>query len=143
MRFMMFVGADKHTEAGEMPSNVLVAAMGRFNEEMVKAGVLLAGEGIQPSSKGARVTFRRGAPVVSDGPFPAKELIAGFWMIQVTSKHDAVEWAKRVPFKDGEVVEVRPEVLSPEDAAREEAMREKLRGKRTRGVDSPIRRSTH
>src|SRR2546428_5272253 len=86
MRFMMFVRADKRTEAGEMPSKELVAAMRRFNEEMVKAGVLLAGEGIQPSSKGARVTFRRGAPVVSDGPFPAKELIAGFWMIQVKSK---------------------------------------------------------
>jgi hypothetical protein len=141
MRFMMFVRADEHTEAGVLPSNELVAAMVRFNEEMVKAGVLLAAEGIQPSSKGARVTFSGGAPAVSDGPFPDRELVAGFWMIQVKSKHDAIQWTKRVPFKDGEVVEVRqvfeasdfpPEVLSREDAAREKAMREKVRRKRTR-----------
>ena len=82
MRFMMFVCADKNTEAGVLPSKELVAAMGRFNEEMMKAGVLLAAEGIHPSSKGARVTFSRGAPTVTDGPFPDKELVAGFWMIQ-------------------------------------------------------------
>jgi len=78
------------------------------NEEMVKAGVLLAGEGIQPSSKGARVRFSRGAPTVTDEPFPEKELIAGFWMIQVKSKDEAIEWAKRVPFAAGEVIEIRP-----------------------------------
>src|SRR5437899_5891460 len=86
MRFMMFVRADKNTEAGVLPSKELVAAMGRFNEEMMKAGVLLAAEGIHPSSKGARVTFSRGAPTVTDGPFPDKELVAGFWMIQAKSK---------------------------------------------------------
>jgi len=121
MRFMMLGRADKNTEAGVLPSEELVAAMGRFNEEMVKAGVLLAGEGIQPSSKGARVKFSRGAPTVTDGPFPEKELIAGFWMIQVKSKDEAIEWAKRVPFAAGEVIEIRqvfeasdfpPEVLS-------------------------------
>jgi|SRR6266568_1858423 len=89
MRFMMFVRADKNTEAGVLPSKELVAAMGRFNEEMMKAGVLLAAEGIHPSSKGARVTFSRGAPTVTDGPFPDKEL------------------AKRVPFTDGAVIEIR------------------------------------
>src|SRR3989449_6410156 len=99
MRFMMLVRADKNTEAGVLPSKELVAAMRRFNEEMVKAGVLLAGEGIQPSSKGARVTFRRGAPVVSDGPFPAKELIAGVWMIpdrkstRLNSSHRYISYA--------------------------------------------------
>src|SRR2546429_1860389 len=86
MRFMMFVRADKNTEAGVLPSKELVAAMGRVNEEMMKAGVLLAAEGIHPSSKGARITFSRGAPTVTDGPFPDKELVAGFWMIQAKSR---------------------------------------------------------
>ena len=142
MRFMMFVRADKNTEAGVLPSKELVAAMGRFNEEMMKAGVLLAAEGIHPSSKGARVTFSRGAPTVTDGPFPDKELVAGFWMIQAKSKNEAIEWAKRVPFTEGAVIEIRqvfeaadfpPEVLPPQDAAHEQAMREELgriRGKR-------------
>jgi hypothetical protein len=136
MRFMMFVRADKNSEAGVMPSKELVAAMGRFNEEMMKAGVLLAAEGIHPSSKGARVTFSRGTPTVTSGPFPDKELVAGFWMIQVKSKNEAIDWAKRVPFGEGGVIEIRqvfeasdfpPEVLPPQDAAREEAMREELR----------------
>src|SRR5207248_8090675 len=107
MRFMMFVRADKNTEAGVLPSKELITAMGRFNEEMVKAGVMLAGEGIQPSAKGARITFSRGQTTVTDGPFPARELVAGFWMIQVKSRDEAVAWAKRVPFADGEVVEIR------------------------------------
>jgi hypothetical protein len=107
MRFMMFVRADKNTEAGVLPTKELIAAMGRFNEEMVKAGVLLAAEGIQPSSKGARITFSRGTRAVTDGPFPDKELIAGFWMIQVKSRGEAIEWARRVPFADGEVIEIR------------------------------------
>ena len=136
MRFMMFVRADKNTEAGALPRPELIAAMGRFNEEMMKAGVMLAGEGIQPSSKGARITFSRGTRTVTDGPFADKELVAGFWMIQVKSKGEAIEWAKRVPFADGEVIEIRQvfeasdfpaEVLSPQDAAREQAMREELR----------------
>ena len=138
MRFMMFVRADKNTEAGVLPSQELVAAMGRFNENMVKAGVLRAGEGIQPSSKGVRVTFSRGKTTVTDGPFPDRELVAGFWMIEVKSRDEAVAWATRVPFADGEVIEIRqvfeaadfpPEVLSPQDAAREQSMREQLRKK--------------
>ena len=107
MRFMMFVRANKNTEAGALPSRELLAAMGRFNDEMTKAGVMLAGEGIQPSAKGARVTFGRGTRSVTHGPFPANELVAGFWMIRVASTDEAIEWAKRVPFADGEVVEIR------------------------------------
>src|SRR5262245_57609333 len=100
---MMFIRADKNTEAGVLTRKELAAGMGRFNEEMMKAGVLLAGEGLHPSSKGARVMFSRGAPTVTDGPFPDKELVAGFWMIQVKSRNEAVDWAKRVPFGEGGV----------------------------------------
>ncbi len=114
MRFMMLVKADKDSEAGVLPSTELLAAMGKYNEELVKAGVMLAGEGLQPSSKGARVEFSGERPTVTDGPFTeAKELIAGFWLIQVKSKEEAVEWASRVPFVDGEV-EVR-QVFEAED----------------------------
>jgi hypothetical protein len=136
MRFMMQVRADKNTEAGVLPSKELLAAMGKFNEEMAKAGVMLAGDGLQPSSKGARVAFSGAKRTVTEGPFPeTKELIAGFWMIRVKSKQEAIEWAKRVPFAGGEVIEVRqvfeasdfpPEILPAADAAREEALREKL-----------------
>lgn len=99
MRFMMLLKADKRTEAGELPSREDLEVMGKYNEELVKAGVLLDGAGLQPSSKGAKVTFPGGKPQVTDGPFPeTKELIAGYWMIQVKSKDEAIEWAKRVPF---------------------------------------------
>jgi hypothetical protein len=99
MRFMMLLKADKRTEAGELPSREDLEIMGKYNEELVKAGVLLDGAGLHPSSKGARVTFPGGKPQVTDGPFPeTKELIAGYWMIQVKSKEEAIEWAKRVPF---------------------------------------------
>ncbi len=99
MRFMMIIKANKDTEAGVMPSEKTLAAMGKYNEELVKAGVMLAGEGLQPSSKGARIKFSKGKPTVIDGPFAeAKEMIAGFWMIEVKSKEEAIEWAKRVPF---------------------------------------------
>jgi hypothetical protein len=99
MRFMMLLKADKRTEAGELPSREDLEVMGKYNEELVKAGVLLDGAGLQPSSKGAKVTFPGGKPQVTDGPFPeTKELIAGYWMIQVKSKEEAIEWAKRVPF---------------------------------------------
>jgi hypothetical protein len=99
MRFMVIVKADKNSEAGIMPSEELLAAMGKFNEEMVKAGIMLAGEGLQPSSKGARVRFSPdGKRTVIDGPFAeTKELIAGFWLIQVKSKEEAIEWMKRCP----------------------------------------------
>src|SRR2546427_1624719 len=103
MRFMMIVKASKESEAGIMPSNELIAAMTRYNEELMKAGVLLDLSGLQPSSKGARVKFRGGKPTVVDGPFSeTKELIAGYWLIDVKSKEEAVEWAKRVPAPHGE-----------------------------------------
>ncbi|WP_280667479.1 YciI family protein [Kitasatospora sp. MAP12-44] len=133
---MMLVRADEATEAGVLPSRELVEEMGRYNEELVKAGVLLAADGLHPSSKGARVEFHAGRPTVTDGPFAeAKELIAGFWIIQVTSKEEAVQWASRVPFGEGGVVELRQvfepgdfpeEIVTPEAAAREEKLREEL-----------------
>lgn len=133
MRFMLQVRADRRTEAGVLPSKELIAAMGRFNEAMIKAGVMLAADGLHPSSKGVRVSFGGDKRTVIDGPFPEpKELIAGFWMIEVTSKQEAIEWAKRVPFEDG-VIEIRQvfeasdfpaEILPAEAAAREQAWRE-------------------
>jgi hypothetical protein len=102
MRFMMIVKATKESEAGVMPSEKLLAAMGKYNEELMKAGVLLDLSGLQPSSKGARVKFSGGKRTVIDGPFTeSKELIAGYWIIQVKSREEAIEWAKRVPFDPG------------------------------------------
>ena len=139
MRFMMIVKADKNSEAGVLPSKEMLAAMGKYNEVLVKAGVLLAGEGLQASSKGARIAFSGSKRTVTDGPFTeTKELVAGFWLIQVKSKEEAIEWAKRIPFKDGEVLEIRqvfeasdfpPEIFPPEDAAREQAIRDELQRK--------------
>jgi hypothetical protein len=136
MRFMMLVKASKDSEAGKLPTKELVAAMGAFNEGMARAGVMLAGEGLHPSSKGTRVTYTGGKRLMTDGPFAeTKELLAGFWMIQVNSKAEALEWASRVPFTHGEVVEVRQvfeasdfpaDVLPPAEAAREEALRAEL-----------------
>jgi hypothetical protein len=104
MRFMVLVKADQDSEAGVFPSKELVAEMGKYNEELVKAGVLLAAEGLHASSKGARVAFSGDKRTVTDGPFTeAKELITGFWLIQVKSKEEAIEWASRVPFADGGV----------------------------------------
>ena len=98
MRFMVIVKASKDSEAGVMPSTELLSEMGKFNEELVKAGVMLAGEGLQPSSKGARVRFSGTKRTVIDGPFSeTKELIAGFWLFQVKSKEEAIEWVKRCP----------------------------------------------
>ena len=98
MRFMVIVKASKDSEAGKMPSQELLAAMGKYNEELVKAGIMLSGEGLHPSSKGARVRFSGNKRIVSDGPFTeTKELIAGFWLWQVKSKEDAIEWVKRCP----------------------------------------------
>ena len=98
MRFMIIVKANKDSEAGVLPSRELLTEMGKYNEELVKAGVLLAGEGLQPSSKGARVKFAGSKRIVTDGPFAeTKELIAGFWLIQVKSKAEAIEWVKRAP----------------------------------------------
>ena len=98
MRFMVMVKASKESEAGEMPSERLLADMGKFNEELIRAGVLLAGEGLQPSSKGARVRFSGDRRTVIDGPFPqTSELVAGFWLLQVKSREEAIEWVKRCP----------------------------------------------
>ena len=117
MRFMILIKADKNSEAGTMPDEKLLTEMGRFNEELVKAGVLLAGEGLQPSSKGARVKFNGDDRTVIDGPFSeSKELIAGFWIWQVKSKEEAIEWVKRCPNPMGveAVIEIR-QVFESED----------------------------
>ena len=104
MRFMMIVKANKDSEAGTLPGEKLLDDMAKFNEEMVKAGVMLAGEGLHPSSKGARVRFAGGKPTVTDGPFTGtQDLVSGFWLIRVKTKDEAVQWAKRVPFKEGEI----------------------------------------
>jgi hypothetical protein len=116
MRFMVIVKADKDSEAGVLPSQELLAEMTSYNEELAKAGVLLAGEGLQPSSKGARVRFQGNKRTLIDGPFAeTKELVAGFWLWQVRSKDEAIEWLKRAPFKEGEV-EIR-QVFETEDFA--------------------------
>lgn len=107
MRFMIIVKADKNTEAGIMPREQLLAEMGKYNEELVKAGVMLAGEGLHPSSKGARVKFSGNKRTVIDGPFTeSKELIAGFWLWQVKSKEEAIEWVKRCPNPTGAESEI-------------------------------------
>jgi hypothetical protein len=114
MRFMVIVKANKDSEAGVLPSKKMLTDMGKFNEELVKAGVMLAGEGLHASSKGARVKFSGGKRIVTDGPFAeTKELIAGFWLWQVKSKEEAIEWLKRAPFEDTEV-EIR-QVFEAED----------------------------
>ena len=108
MRFMVLVKANKDSEAGVLPDKKVLTEMGKFNEELVKAGVLLAAEGLHPSSKGARVRFSGGKRTVIDGPFAeTKELIAGFWLWQVRSKEEAIEWLKRAPFDGGTEVEIR------------------------------------
>jgi hypothetical protein len=108
MRFMMLMFPSDLAEQGVMPDAKLVADMMKYNEELVKAGVLLAGEGLQPTSKGARVTFGAGKPKVLDGPFTeSKEIIGGYWMIQVRSREEAIEWAKRCPAGDAKFIELR------------------------------------
>jgi hypothetical protein len=142
MRFMVIVKADKNSEAGLLPTKETketFAAMGKFNEELVRAGVMLAGEGLQPSSKGKRVRFSGQQRTVIDGPFAeTKELIGGFWLWQVKSMEEAVEWLKRAPFDGGAEVEIRQvyeasdfpaDILPPEDAAREQALRDELQKK--------------
>ena len=114
MRFMVIVKANKDSEAGVLPSEKELAEMGKFNEELVKAGVMLAGEGLHASSKGLRLKFSGNKRTVRDGPFAeTKELVAGFWLWQVRSREEAIEWAKRIPFQDGEV-EIR-QVFEAED----------------------------
>jgi hypothetical protein len=134
MRFMVMIKSDETTENGILPTEDELTAMGRYNEELVKAGVLLAGEGLHPSSRGALIKFTDGKPTVIDGPFAeAKELIAGFWLIDVKSKEEAIEWMKRIPCTEGVEtnVEIRQvfeaddfgDALSPELKEREEKLR--------------------
>jgi hypothetical protein len=140
MQFMILLKADKNTEAGVMPSEKLLADMSKYNEELLNAGVLLAGEGLHPSSKGARVKFSDGKRTVIEGPFPeVKELIAGFWLLQVKSREEAIEWVKRCPNPlEGEAeIEIRQVFeasdfgaeFTPELREQEERMRAQLAGK--------------
>jgi len=135
---MVIVKANKDSEAGIMPSEQLLAEMGNYNEQLVKAGVMLAGEGLHPSSKGKRVRFSGSQQTVIDGPFAeAKELIAGFWLWQVSSMEEALEWIRRSPFREGEV-EIRPlfetedfgAELTPELRAQEERLRAEMAAKK-------------
>lgn len=115
MRFMIIVKADKNSEAGVMPDEKLLTEMGRYNEKLVKAGVMLAGEGLHPSSRGVRIRFDGAKRTVIDGPFAeTKELIAGFWLLQVKSRDEAIAWIKRAPFDGGAEVEIR-QVFEAED----------------------------
>ncbi len=131
MKFVVFVKANADTEAGVMPSEQLLTDMGNYNEELVKAGIMLAGDGLHPSFKGKRVKFTKAEPKVTDGPFAeTKELIAGFWMWRVKSMDEAVEWAKRCPMSDGVELEIRQvfeaedfgEAFTPELRAQEERL---------------------
>ncbi len=139
MRCMVLVKASKDSEAGVLPSTELLTNMGKFNEELVKAGVMLAGEGLQPSSKGKRITFTAGKPTITDGPFAeTKELVAGFWLWQVRSMEEAVEWLKRSPFGPGAEVEIRQifeaedfgAQMTPEIKEREERLRNQISTKK-------------
>jgi hypothetical protein len=119
MRFMVMVPANKESEAGVLPNKEILTRMGKFNEEMVKAGVMLAGEGLQPTSKGARIKFSGGKTTVIDGPFTeSKELIAGYWLIQAKSREEAIAWMRRAPFGEGVVLEIR-QVFEAEDLGAE------------------------
>lgn len=114
MRFIVFVKASDRSEAGELPTREEFERMGKFNEELIKAGIMLAGDGLQPTSKGARITFGGERPSVTDGPFTeTKELVAGFWILQGRSKDEIVEWMKRAPFEDGSI-EIR-QIYEAED----------------------------
>ena len=138
MRFMVIVKANKDSEAGVLPDKKILTAMGKFNEELAKAGVMLEGEGLQPSSKGARVKFSGGKRTVTDGPFAeTKELVAGYWLWHVRTKEEAIEWLKRAPFDETEVeirqvfeaedfgAEFTPELREQEERIRAQAARKK------------------
>jgi hypothetical protein len=129
MKFMILVKANKDSEAGVLPDEKLLTAMGNYNEQLVKAGIMLAGEGLHPTSEGARVKFSGGKHTVTNGPFSeSKDLIAGFWIWQVKSKEEAIEWVKRAPFGEGAEIEIRQvheaedfgEALTPELRQQEE-----------------------
>ncbi|MFL6450707.1 MAG: YciI family protein [Bryobacteraceae bacterium] len=139
MRFMVFVKASPESEAGVLPSTEILTAMGKYNEELAKAGVILAAEGLHPTSKGVRVKFSGSNRTITDGPFTeTKELIAGFWLWQVRSKEEAIEWLKRAPFDGGTEIELRqvfekedlgdnftPELREQEQRIRDEALAKK------------------
>ena len=138
MRFMVLVKANKESEAGVLPDQKILAAMGRYNEELVKAGVMLAGEGLRPSKDGLRIKFEGPKRTVTDGPFAeTKELIAGFWIWQCKSREEAAEWLKRAPFDGGTEIELRPVFemedfganMTPELREQEEQLRAKLERK--------------
>jgi hypothetical protein len=139
MRYMVIVKANEESEAGVLPGKEIIDAMQRYNEELVRAGVMLAGEGLHPSSKGVRIRFSGSERTVTDGPFAeTKELIAGFWLFQVRSREEAIEWVKRAPFDGGVEIEVRqvfevdefgPE-MTPELREREERLRTELEATR-------------
>ena len=137
MRFMVIVKADEDSEAGVMPTERMLADMGKYNEELVDAGIMVAGEGLHPSSKGVRVRFSGDDRTVTDGPFAeTKELIAGYWLWQVESMEEAVEWLKRAPFDGGTELEIRPvfeaddfgEEFTPELREQEDRLRERIAG---------------
>ena len=139
MRFMVIVKADKDSEAGKMPSEKMLRDMGEYNEQLVKAGIMLAGEGLHPSSKGKRVRFQGDERKVIDGPFAeTKELIAGFWLLQAKSTEEVVEWIKRAPFDSGAEIEIRPvfeaadfgAAFTPELRAQEERLRAQISDKK-------------
>ena len=136
MRVMVIVKASKESEAGQMPDEKILTAMGNYNEQLVNAGIMLAGEGLHPSSKGKRVRFSGGNRTVTDGPFAeTKELIAGFWLWKVKSMDEAVEWLKKAPFDGGTELEIRPifesddfgAEFTPELRAQEDRLRERAR----------------
>jgi hypothetical protein len=140
MRFMVIVKANKESESGKLPDQQILAAMGKFNEELVKAGVMLAGEGLHPSSKGARIQFGGGGKkTVVDGPFAeTKELIAGYWLLQTKTREECIEWIKRAPFTAGDEVEIRQvhetEEFAPSDPtgelrAQENRLRDAIRSR--------------
>jgi hypothetical protein len=139
MRFMVIVKANEDTEKGVMPTEQELAEMGAYNEELVKAGVMLAGEGLHPSSKGARIRFEKdGSSTVIDGPFAeTKELVAGFWILEVSSREEVIEWVKKAPFRDGEV-EIRQvfstddfgDAMTPELREQEDRLRAEVEAKR-------------
>lgn len=139
MRVMVIVKANKESEAGVLPDTEILSKMGKYNEQLVKAGIMLAADGLQPSSKGKRVRFSGDKRAVTDGPFTeTKELIAGYWLWQVRSMDEAVEWLKRAPFDGGTEIEIRPvyemsdfgENLTPELRESERRSREQLAGKK-------------
>jgi len=138
MRFMVIVKASRDTEAGVMPSTELLTAMGKFNEEMVRAGMMQAGEGLHPTAKGARIRYSGGEPVVTQGPFAlSNDLVAGFWLIDVASKDEAIAWMKRAPFDGGAEIEIRQvfatedfgEALTPELRKQEDRLRRQAANK--------------